>query len=114
MFDFGNNAVSFSSPAIAANVIYFGSSDGWVHAIDGKDAKTQAEFQTDGSKANASKYIDAQGKMIMTTVYPDMTLEGTIIGLDRMFSLGSILSSPVLADGVLYVGSTDGNLYALM
>jgi len=31
-----------------------------------------------------------------------MMLEGTIIGLDRMFSLGSILSSPVLADGVLY------------
>jgi outer membrane protein assembly factor BamB len=30
-----------------------------------------------------------------------------------MFTLGSILSSPVVADGVLYVGSTDGNLYAL-
>jgi outer membrane protein assembly factor BamB len=36
-----------------------------------------------------------------------------IIGLDRMFSLGSVLSSPVVADGVAYVGSTDGNVYAL-
>jgi outer membrane protein assembly factor BamB len=35
------------------------------------------------------------------------------VGLERMFTLGSILSSPVIADGTLYVGSTDGNLYAL-
>jgi outer membrane protein assembly factor BamB len=27
--------------------------------------------------------------------------------------LGSILSSPAVVDGVLYVGSTDGNVYAL-
>jgi outer membrane protein assembly factor BamB len=31
----------------------------------------------------------------------------------RMMTVGAILSSPVVADGVIYVGSTDGNLYAL-
>jgi len=36
-----------------------------------------------------------------------------IIGLDRMFSLGSALSSPVVVDGVVYFGSTDGNVYAV-
>jgi outer membrane protein assembly factor BamB len=36
-----------------------------------------------------------------------------VIGLDRMFSLGSILSSPVVAEGLVYVGSTDGTVYAL-
>jgi hypothetical protein len=30
-----------------------------------------------------------------------------------MFSLGSILSSPVVDGGILSVGSTDGNLYAV-
>jgi outer membrane protein assembly factor BamB len=30
-----------------------------------------------------------------------------------MFSLGSILSSPAVAGGLVFVGSTDGNLYAL-
>jgi outer membrane protein assembly factor BamB len=30
-----------------------------------------------------------------------------------MYSLGSVLSSPVVADGVVYFGSTDGNLYAV-
>jgi outer membrane protein assembly factor BamB len=30
-----------------------------------------------------------------------------------MFSLGSVLSSPVVVDGVVYFGSTDGNVYAV-
>ena len=46
-------------------------------------------------------------------LYPDLTLDGVIIGVHRMFELGSIISSPVITDGVLYVGSTDGNVYAL-
>ncbi|HEX6575307.1 MAG TPA: PQQ-binding-like beta-propeller repeat protein [Gemmatimonadaceae bacterium] len=108
-----NKAVSFSSPAIVNDVVYFGSSDGWLHALDKSTGAVKAEFQTDGSKANASKYIDANGRMNSRALYPDVTLDGMIIGMDRMFSLGSVLSSPVVADGVLYVGSTDGNLYAL-
>jgi outer membrane protein assembly factor BamB len=110
-FNIANKAVSFSSPAIANDIAYFGSSDGWLHAVDINTGTVKAEFQSDGSKANASKYIDENGRM--KGLYPDFTLEGMFIGLDRMFTLGSILSSPVIADGVLYVGSTDGNLYAL-
>ena len=106
-----NKAVSFSSPAIVNDVVYFGSSDGWLHALDIATGAKRAEFQTDGNKANAAKYVDENGKM--KGLYPDFTLDGMIIGLDRMFSLGSILSSPVVSDGVLYVGSTDGHLYAL-
>lgn len=106
-----NKAVSFSSPAIVNDVVFFGSSDGWVHALDIATGAVKAEFQSDGSKANASKYIDEKGHM--KGLYPDFTLEGMYVGLNNMFTLGSILSSPVVADGVLYVGSTDGTLYAL-
>jgi outer membrane protein assembly factor BamB len=108
-----NKAVSFSSPAIASGVAYFGSSDGWVHAVDIASGAMKAEFQTDGSRENSPKYIDDKGRMKSSALYPDLTLDGMIIGMDRMFSLGSVLSSPVIADGVLYVGSTDGNLYAI-
>jgi outer membrane protein assembly factor BamB len=108
-----NKAVSFSSPALVNDVVYFGSSDGWLHALEAATGKVRAEFQTDGSKANAAKYTDATGRMNSRLLYPDITLDGLIIGIDRMFTLGSVLSSPVVADGILYVGSTDGNLYAL-
>jgi outer membrane protein assembly factor BamB len=46
-------------------------------------------------------------------MYPDRTLDGMMIGMRTMFTVGSVLSSPVIADGVLYVGSTDGTLYAV-
>ena len=106
-----NKAVSFSSPAIVGDRVYYGTSDGWLHSLDLATGAVRAEFQSDGSKANASKYIDANGKM--TNLYPDFTLDGMIIGVHNMFTLGSFISSPTVADGVLYVGSTDGNVYAL-
>jgi outer membrane protein assembly factor BamB len=31
----------------------------------------------------------------------------------RLFSVGAIMSSPVVDRGVVYFGSADGNLYAL-
>lgn len=111
-FDLGMKAVSFSSAAVAGNLAYFGTSDGWLHAIDVTAGKVVAEFQTEGSKENAAKWIGPDGR-IAGTVYPDSTLDGMIIGLDRMFSLGSILSSPTPAGGILFVGSTDGHVYAL-
>lgn len=113
VFDQTMKAVSFSSPAIAGNRILFGTSDGWLHLVDRDNGAQVADFQTEGSKQNAAKYIDAKGQMIGAALYPDATLDGMVIGLDRMFSLGSILSSPAVADGMVFVGSTDGCIYAL-
>src|SRR6185369_13973819 len=93
-----NKAVSFSSPALVKDVVYFGSSDGWLHALDVATGTVKAEFQSDGSRENASKYIDDKGHM--TNLYPDFTHDGMVIGVHRMFSLGSFISSPVVVDGV--------------
>jgi hypothetical protein len=37
-----------------------------------------------------------------------------IVGVDRMLHISAILSSPVVVDQVIYVGSSDSNLFALM
>lgn len=108
-----NKAVSFSSPAVVNDRVYFGSSDGWLHALDIGSGEVKAEFQSDGNKANGAKYTDENGRIKTGSMYPDRTLDGMIIGLNTMFTLGSILSSPVVSNGVLYVGSTDGTLYAI-
>ncbi|MGH7937829.1 MAG: PQQ-binding-like beta-propeller repeat protein, partial [Bryobacteraceae bacterium] len=36
-----------------------------------------------------------------------------IVSADRQFAIGAIFASPLVANGVVYFGSTDGFLYAL-
>jgi outer membrane protein assembly factor BamB len=36
-----------------------------------------------------------------------------VLAVERLFTLGSIASSPLVANGTVYFGSTDGYLYAL-
>jgi outer membrane protein assembly factor BamB len=38
---------------------------------------------------------------------------GGVAGVDRMFNLGSVASSPLVVNGKVYFGSTDGYVYAL-
>jgi len=112
-FERDNKVVSFSSPALVNGVAFFGSSDGILHAVDVKTGQLKAQFQTDGHKLHRATYLDAEGRLNGRALYPDFTLDGMVLGLDRMFRLGSILSSPAVADGVLYVGTADGQVLAL-
>jgi outer membrane protein assembly factor BamB len=108
-----NKAVSFSSPAIASGLIYFGAHDGWLRALDLATGAVKREFQTDGNKANAAKFVNPDGTLNYASIYLERTLEGIFAAIDRMHSLGSVLSSPVIVDGVAYFGSTDGKVYAV-
>jgi outer membrane protein assembly factor BamB len=112
-FNLENKAVSFSSPAIAGDVIYYGSSDGYLNAVDLNSGTMKARFRTDGSRLNGDQYTDSTGRLVTRTMYPDRTLDGMMIGMRTMMTVGSVLSSPVVADGVVYFGSTDGKVYAV-
>jgi outer membrane protein assembly factor BamB len=112
-FDLQNKAVSFSSPALAGNVAFYGTSDGYLNAVSLADGTLKATFQTDGSKENGPRFTDENGRLRTSLMYPDRTLDGMVIGMRTMMTLGSVLSSPVVVDGVVYFGSTDGNLYAV-
>lgn len=112
-FDIQNKAVSFSSPALAGQVIYYGTHDGYLHAIDARTGAGVAEFRTDGSRENGPRWTDSTGRLKTSEMFPGRTLDDLMIGLRTTFTLGSILSSPSVVDGILYVGSTDGRLYAL-
>jgi outer membrane protein assembly factor BamB len=112
-FDVQTAAVSFSSPALAGDVALFGTSDGYLNAVDTRTGTFLRRFQTDGSKENGPKYTGADGRMHSELLYPDLTLDGMMIGMRAMMSMGSVLSSPVVEGGVVYFGSTDGKLYAV-
>ena len=111
--DLQNVAISFSSPAIAGGVAFYGTSDGYLNAVGITDGRLLARFQTDGSKENGARYTGEDGVFRTATMYPDRTLDGMMIGMRTMMTVGSVLSSPVVAGGVVYFGSTDGHLYAV-
>jgi eukaryotic-like serine/threonine-protein kinase len=104
----------FSSPAIAGGMLYIGSHRGKLFAIDLTTQKTAWEFETDGSKRNGSTYTKADGTPKYEAAFSDFFYDDMVSGVQKMMSVGSILSSPVVAVDTIYVGSTDGNLYALM
>jgi outer membrane protein assembly factor BamB len=106
-------AFAFSSPSVAAGFAYFGTFDGRLYAVDTNSGAIVARFATDASIANLPAHLDAKGDLDINSFYADQTFEGVVVGLNKIFSVGSIAGSPALADGVLFIGSTDGTLYAV-
>ena len=107
-------ALIFGSPAVAGDQVYIGAFNGRLLVIDARSGKVAWSFATDGSKDDPLKLLDAAGGFDRSRMgrtfynFLDMT-----VNLWRMFTVGAILSSPVIDRGVLYVGSADGCIYAL-
>lgn len=103
----------YSSPAVVDGVLYVGSDDNRVYALD---AVTGAELwnYTTGGRVLASPAV------INGVVYVgsyDKTLyaldKGTGTKLWSFLTGGWVTSSPVVTDGVVYSGSLDDRLYAI-
>lgn len=120
LFDTLYKTYSFSSPALAGGHAYFGSFDGIVHDVDLHTHAMQGEFHVQSSREH-KELLTADGHLNGEAVFgpygadgqPNNSIDATIVGLDRLMQLGSILSSPAIAHGVLYAGSADGSVYAL-
>ena len=104
----------FSSPAIAGGMLYIGSHQGKLIAIDLATQKTAWTFETDASRQNGPALTKPDGTPNYEVAFGDNFYESMVIGVSKMMSVGAMLSSPVVVDNVIYVGSTDGFLYALM
>jgi outer membrane protein assembly factor BamB len=103
----------FSSPAIAGNTLYIGSHDGKLTAINLMTQTRAWDFQTDGSRRRLAALSKPDGNPNYAAAFTSDFYDDLIAGIARMQSVGTILSSPVVAGRVVYFGSNDGNLYAL-
>jgi outer membrane protein assembly factor BamB len=103
----------FASPSIAGNILYLGGQDGKLVAIDLTSRKPVWTFQTNGSKQNLLAYSKPDGSPNYSAAFTSDFYDDMIAGTERIRSVGMILSSPVISGNVIYIGSSDGNLYAL-
>jgi len=113
-FNFKAGAYMFSSAALAGELAYVGDHNGRLYAIDAKTGKLAWEFQTEASKKDPLKVLNADGTLNQEAFAPLFgDFEDMYIDFYRFISIGAIVSSPAVDKGIVYVGSLDGNLYAL-
>ena len=103
----------FSSPTLAGDYLYIGSHSGKLIAISLKAHTVAWTLPTDAARKNAAALTNAQGAPDYEAVYGDFFYDDMVSGSMRIFSLGSVVSSPVVAGETLYFGGWDGLLYAV-
>jgi outer membrane protein assembly factor BamB len=115
IFSFDNHHwPMFSSPAIAGGLAYIGSHQGKLIAIDLKTQEPAWTFETDGYKKNGATYTKQGGVPKYEAAFFDFFYDDMVSGVQKMMSVGAVLSSPVIEGDTIYFGSTDGSVYALM
>ncbi|HZY96011.1 MAG TPA: PQQ-binding-like beta-propeller repeat protein [Candidatus Cybelea sp.] len=118
-FRVGYGTFAYSSPSIAGNVAYFGAFDGRLYGVAIDSGKVVAQFSTDASSHLMQAHLNASGNLDLATFYSSdstaayPTLDGTVVALNELYALGSIVGSPAIAGGTLFIGTTEGTLYAL-
>jgi outer membrane protein assembly factor BamB len=111
-----NNAKGWilSSPSLAGNIIYFGDLLGNLNAFDADNGKKVWIYHPKESEKDIYGILNLDITLNDNIVFKKDKIEKEKkTGLEMIFTLGSINSSPVIKDKTIYVGSTNGYFYAL-
>ncbi len=106
-------AYMFASPTVAGDVVLLGMLNGVLQARDKASGSLLWEFQTEASRANRGWVLTADRRFNAPMIFVSNWHEATDVAQDRQASVGSFFSTPLVVAGVVYVGSADGNLYAI-
>ncbi len=103
----------FASPSIAGNTLYLGGQDGKLVAIDLASDKPIWVFQSEGSRHSLAAISKPDGSPNYEAAFTSNFYDDLLVGVSKVHAVGMILSSPVVSGNVVYIGSSDGSLYAL-
>lgn len=102
----------FSSITSTNDYGYMGSLDGKIQKMSLRTGESVSIFQTAASKQQEARFFN----QATSELFPDLMARYKD-DYKKMYTdfldMGSILSTPWLEEGVLFFGSTDGNVYAL-
>lgn len=113
VFTLGVKWPMFSSPAVAGDMLYIGSHEGKLFGVDLQAKRVAWTFQTEGSRQHGAVFTAANGAPAYEVAMPSLFYDDVVAGVQKMFAIGAIISSPVVDRDTVYFGSADGNLYAL-
>jgi outer membrane protein assembly factor BamB len=114
LFNADTKAYVFSSAALCGPRAYVGSHNGVFYAFDARTGAVAWTFRTEGSRRDPLKLLDPELHLDQAAFHPVTGDFGDMyIDFYRFTTVGGIMASPAVVDGVVYFGSLDGNLYAL-
>ena len=103
----------WSSPAVANGIVYFGSDDGNVYAVDAKSHKMKWYYPTRGMVRSSPAVVDGV-VYVGSDDHNVYALNATTGKLLWTYTTGNkVESSPAVAGNMVYVGNDDGYVYAL-
>ncbi|WP_303282834.1 outer membrane protein assembly factor BamB family protein [Flavivirga amylovorans] len=108
---------------VSGNNIYFGSSDGYIYALNKLNGNQIWKYKTNGAIvsspeiSNASLYISSRDNRLYSINIEDGSLNWTFemqeILSDNHSGWKYFMASPVVVNDNVLIGSGDGNLYAI-
>jgi len=106
----------YGAPAVGDELIYVGSYDGSVHALE-RGGRLRWRFKTDGPVIGGLVWDARLGLLLVPSddgrLYALNAQDGTLLPGWPFRTGKGIWSRPALADDTAYVGSLDGKVYAL-
>ncbi|AEX85244.1 WD40-like repeat protein [Marinitoga piezophila KA3] len=113
IFKFRTNSSIQTKVSIDENGnIYFGSLDYYLYVLNPKGELIN-KFKTDG-EIYSTPTFDDKGYIYFASLDSKVYALNKDYSIDWIFNSGyGIVSSPIIKDGILYITSRDGNLYAI-
>ena len=111
-----------STPAVTEGKIIVGSSDGYMYCLDRNTGKLFWKFDADGAINSTPIVVHAEVYFVnrTNTLFAVKISDGTLLwrknlGIPLPYEWGFdyYVGSPAIGNGILYVGSADGHMYAL-
>lgn len=121
LWRFPTDSAIYSTPVVSGAHVYFGSSDTYLYAVTKSAGKLNWKFKTNG-KVNSSVALTEKSVLFTSTdgnIYSVDKTNGKLVwnfktGGEQRYDLWDYyLSSPVVFNNVVYVGSGDSSIYAL-
>ncbi|MGD6933766.1 MAG: PQQ-binding-like beta-propeller repeat protein [Candidatus Bathyarchaeia archaeon] len=120
---FTTNGAVMSSPSVVDGIVYFGSQDHNVYAVNAKSGGLIWKFATNNTIESSVAVADHKvvtgaedGYVYCLNAYNGKMQWKTFVNANLPVTYGSavmIRSSPAIVDDSVYIGSLDGNVYAL-
>ena len=106
-------AYVFGSPTVAGDTVLVGVLNGTLQARDRVDGRVLWQFRTEAARANRDWALGADGRFNSALLFVSPWGDAIADGARRQQGVGSFYSTPLVAQGTVYIGSADANVYAI-